>query len=211
MGQIWRVKMMYIKKGSILRIKNFDNIDLPNISQRDKNIYNNLINVVKPEYMICLRPVDDLHFLVACIRKKKSKCSILLNLTFEENLWINYCNFYDVNSCFLEVKYKSTDCLCQLVSTVYEEHNKIKGDLIQKKNSKTSSKKAYKRQKLYKDRLNKQKIKKKKIFGDPDDPRTNDNPVEMRKFNCHDSNKNEKINNEWWNVNYPVSSGRGNF
>lgn len=52
MGQIWRVKMMYIKKGSILRIKNFDNIDLPNISQRDKNIYNNLINVVKPEYMI---------------------------------------------------------------------------------------------------------------------------------------------------------------
>ena len=62
MGQIWRVKMMYIKKGSILRIKNFDNIDLPNISQRDKNIYNNLINVVKPEYMICLRQVDDCIF-----------------------------------------------------------------------------------------------------------------------------------------------------
>lgn len=207
---------MFIKKGSIVSIRELTPTILKNKSKRDINIINNAVKRLKVKYLICLRKIDDTHFLCAFIRHHKYNHGIPIKFNNEENLWVNYAIFIDVNLDFIKIEINSNEYLYRLVSEIYTEHNafvietqaKKKERVMQKKEKITKKKEQKRKEILKKHKL--AKIKRlKKLYGNPNDPRTNNNPIEVVKMSG--TSKRASYSSIWWNVNHPVSGGRGNF
>lgn len=195
---------MFIKKGTILELCEINPELLKNKSKAERKRINHIKNNVKPKpiYFICLRKFDNSHFLCAPIINVGGKYKIPLELNTDENLWISCSTFYIIHVDFLKVKIQSNNYLFELVPDIYDNHELF----IEKQLDAKTYNKALTRNMLAKKKRDR---KYRKLHGNPNDPRTEHNPIEIVRMERGPTKQYNE--NAWSNVHHPASSGRGNF
>lgn len=127
-------------KGRIFKFSNVLNDYGDKITRKDRHIADG-VSAKHIEYLICLREVDEEHYLCTPIYFKTHRNCIEVTSTKGEILWISYAQFDAVNTlCLADAPIYIGNSYC-IVSKVYDEHSiKIEADL-EKRRKKWNEKK----------------------------------------------------------------------
>lgn len=198
---------MYIEKGTIFALRPIDEKEINSLEEHDRKVLKNILETIKPMYLLCLRRLDNVHCLCACIKSIKRNNSIQITTDTGELLWANFAQFIDVNINYAMVAYESTNYLRNVVSTVYNEHNSFKEHKRQKRIIIREAKLEEKRINKENARLRRERRKEERTIA-----RQNQQfDAKMKSKLGLAKAKSNNSSGSGWNAQNPCSAGRGNF